>query len=102
MITKKGQSKKGLIVKAGFRPAGKMEKDGNSVSWADAYQIFLLSFEEEKEIEKFVVEDEYGESIMQQLETVHWGCFVELEFENRKVVSVNILADVLADFYDEE
>ncbi|MCB6415745.1 hypothetical protein LI221_11845 [Faecalimonas umbilicata] len=102
MITKRSQGTKGLLVKAGFRPAGKMDKDGKTISWEDAYQIVLLPFEEDKGVKKYTIDSNYTDEIMAKLETIHWGCLVELEFANKKVIALNIVDDVLKNFYEAE
>ena len=90
-----------LLVRVAERPAGQMEKDGKQIHWDERIQISVLPFQESKNIMKYSLSPIYADKITRQLESVHWGCLIELEFEKREVISVNILSDVLKDFYEE-
>lgn len=101
---KKGkfQNVTGLLVKVGMRPAGEMLKNGEKISWKDEFQIVIIPLEEESgKSFKYVVEPPYIEKIERQLDEVHWGCLVQLALENRHVTAVEILDDILSDYYEE-
>ncbi|WP_270457744.1 hypothetical protein [Faecalimonas umbilicata] len=100
MIIRKQQKAKGLITCQRFRKAGQMA-DG-SRTWQDAYQIFLLPVEE-KEIFKYILDEDAVPFINKALETVHWGALVELELNTAgNVTGVQVIDDIFASYYEEE
>ena len=100
MILQKKLTASGLLTAIKFRKAGQMEKDGKLLTWDDAVQIILLPFEEEKNIRKYTVEPSCVEAIHQKLKPIHWGCFVEADISNNKVMDITIIEDVLKHFYE--
>lgn len=99
MITQKSQEVRGLLVKVGLRPAGSMEKDGKTIQWEDVTQIVILPFESDRNLAKYTIAPDCANGIIQLLDDVHWGCFVELVFSGRQVVDVRVLEDILSPFY---
>ncbi len=99
MITRKIQRIGGLLVKAWFRPAGEMEKNGKIIQWDKIFQIILVLFEEDR-IQKYAVAPEYVEQIQKQLDAVHWGCLIELELNGNKIIDITIVDDALKNFYE--
>lgn len=101
---KKGkfQNVTGLVMKVGLRHAGEMLKNGEKIAWNEEFQIFIVPLEDEsgKSI-KYVVEPPYIEKIERLLDDVHWGCLVQLALENRHVTNVEILDDILSNYYEE-
>ncbi len=102
MIKSKFQNVTGLLVKVGLRPAGDMIKNGEKISWSEAFQIVIVPFEDESgKVRKFTVEPSCIEKIERQLNTIHWGCLVQLALDNRKVTAVEILDDILSNYYEQ-
>lgn len=98
MITRKSQAVGGILLKAWYRPAGSMDKDGKKISWDAGYQIVIVPFEEEH-IQKHMVRPDCVDAIKAQLDTVHWGCLIELELDGKKVKSVEVVTDSLKEVY---
>lgn len=101
MITQKQQNIGGLLTDIKNRQAGEMERDGKIISWEERKQIFLLPFEEGRNIVKYCIAPDAVEKVLSNLENVHWGCLVELELNSKRdVISVTVVSDVLKDFYE--
>ena len=101
MIKTKAKNIGGLLTDSKWRENGEMEKDGKVIQWPKRFMISVLPFEESRNILKYAVHPKHAERIEKQLADIHWGCLVELEIDGREVVNVNVINDVLADFYEE-
>lgn len=102
MITSKSKNFIGLILKAGIRKAGKMDVDGKEISWSEGYQIVALPLEDESgKIRKFIVEPSCVDKISQQLDSIHWAALIEIELQGRNAIAIEVLDDVLNDFYEQ-
>lgn len=100
MITRKSEDVGGLLVKAGHRDAGNAVINGKNVSWDACYQIGIVPLEESG-IKKYPVSDGQASRIQKKLDSVHWGAFVALKLEGRKIVDVEIISDCLEQFYND-
>lgn len=89
-----------LLLDAKDRDAGTMEKDGKTYSWGAGYQLITISLGENL-IKKYMVDENCVKKIQAQLESVHWGCAIELKVRNKRVVEIAIIEDVLKGFFDE-
>lgn len=101
MITTQNKALRGLILKIAHREAGRAKINGEDRSWTDADQIYLLPWETEK-VRKYNIDPDYLDAVFKKLEPVHYGALIELTLSNKKVVSVDIVADVMESIYNNE
>lgn len=100
MITQKSKNIGGLLLKVAHRSAGEMEKNGKLISWEERYQLVILPFEDDRNIVKYSINPACEDKILRQLDEVHWATLIELELDGREVVSVEVVSDILRDFYE--
>lgn len=85
---------KGLVLKCEKRPAGSMEKDGETIAWEDADQIVVLPLSDTRgNIKKYRLLPEKKDVIYKKMELVNWGALVSLSFTGNYVSDVEIVAD---------
>lgn len=94
----------GLVIAVKHRKAGSMERDNKTITWNERFQVVLISFEGENEraIRKYSINPEHEKKILQTLDSIHWGCLVELDLENGEIISLTVVEDILKDFYESE
>lgn len=98
---KNGLTKPVLVLKTLHRQAGEATIDGKLVSWAEADQILVLPLESDTgKTLKYVLAPDSAEHILQLLDSVYWGCLVQLNFTGKYVSNIEIVNDWLADFYE--
>ena len=103
MITQKKQNIGGLLINNKRRKAGQMHKDGKLYEWSERETITVLLWEGENDrsIRKYVLSPNYEKKILQQLDVVHWGALIELDFDDKnEVISLTVVEDILKDFYN--
>lgn len=85
------------------REPGSMEKDGKEITWDAAVQLVGIPWEDTRGLtQKFTIEPDCVDDIVQKLEAVHWGCIVDLSLSNKKVVDLKIVEDVMLPIYRNE
>ena len=92
---------KGYVLGIAHRNSGSStDNNGKEFSWTEADILYFLQFQETKEVQKLVIDDDAVAEIQQVLEDVCWGAFVEITMSDRKVSRVKVLDDCLEEIYD--
>ncbi|RGC78112.1 hypothetical protein [Faecalimonas umbilicata] len=77
--------------------------DGKTIEWDEADQLIVIPLESltGKAIKYSILPEKY-QAISDKLENVSWGALVQLTFSGKFVSDVEVLADWLTEFYQED
>ena len=89
-----------LILNLYHREAGEMVKDGKTIKWDVANMAVTVPWLDLKgQIRKYKISPAHFDTIQKQLEPVHWGCVVDLTLEDKQVVKLDIVEDIMAGIF---
>jgi hypothetical protein len=103
MIKRNNGDIEGLLLNIVDRKAGSMVRDGETIEWDAGDIITLLPIEDAKgTVRKLRIHPSAVESFYSATENLHWAALVKVSVEDRFAVRIEVVADLMEDYYNVE